>query len=152
MKITKKQLKQIIKEELENTLSEAQPRPDRHSEVKKLLFTLEKPITDIYNYWLEDQLSVVVPGSATGGQDMRQSRSQAEDSALQLTHSMVEGIITHGVEGMMGAFGGNQQSDADLERQGYENLTSDLGIQDLPAGAKATSDHLFRLKQALTGK
>ena len=152
MKITKSQLKRIIKEELANVLGEAAPSPGRHSEVKKMILALEKPITDIYNYWLEDQLSQVIPGSATGGQDMRQSRSQAEDSARQLTHSIVEGIMTVGVEGIMGAFGGNQQSDADIERQGYENLASDLGIQDLPFGTKGAGDRAFRSIQALRGK
>jgi len=149
MKITKQHLKKVIKEELNNVLDE---RADRHSEVKKMILALEGPVTDIYNYYVEDQLSQVIPGSlATDGRDMRQSRSQAEDSARQLTHSIVEGIMTVGVQGMMGAFGGNQQSAADIERQEYERRMSDLGVQDLP-GAKATTDHAFRSMQALRGR
>jgi hypothetical protein len=155
MKITKQKLKKLIKEELENVLGEAAPRPDRHSEVKKMILALEGPITDIYNYWLEDQLAQGVAGSQTEGGEVhmaRQTRSQAEDSARQLTHSIVEGIMTVGVQGMMGAFGGNQQSDADIERQEYEKRMSDLGVQDLPDPAKPTSDHIFRSIQALRGK
>jgi hypothetical protein len=153
-RLTKLQLKQLIKEKLENALDEAAAGPDRHSEVKKMIFALEGPITDIYNYWLKDQLAQGVAGSQTEGGEVRmarQTRSQAEDSARQLTHSIVEGIMTVGVQGMMGAFGGNQQSDADLDRQNYERLASDLGAQDLP-GAKPTSDHMFRVTQALRGK
>ena len=138
MKITKQQLKQLIKEELENVLEEV-----TDPQLVKSMNALEKPIMDLYNYYVQNYERFSDENSTLMGGRM-DSKKAARDAVL----AVAEGIMTVGLGVVMH---GRPQSDADVERQEYERRASDAGAQDIP-GAKGVADHVFRSIQALRGK
>jgi len=143
MKITKSQLKQIIKEELRSVIQETgapgdqgprQVVPGVRHQYQAKLHRLQNALTnstlDLYNLYVDTYSN----DPALAGLPEDQIKKMAEEAVM----ATVEGIIEK-----QGNISG--QSDDDLARQGYEEFVADHGPE--PGPVKDVVDTIYRTKK-----